>query len=277
MKLLIISGTPKTDGLTYSFVTAAEETAINEKIEAEVVTLSKMNLSKCKMCGDGWGVCFREHYCAFGDDDGFNALQKKVQDADAYVYITPVYWGEISEEFKTFIDKLRRCQATKQWDSRTEEVSFLKGKPSILVAVAGGGGGGILSTLRGFERAIEQMGGDSHPREQAGIFDYIAVNRWNKEYKRTALKEAIKKLIQFKTGPKISAVRPLPEYRLHLTFSNKEERILDMKPYLNKGRYTELKDVELFNQVKVVGLKVEWRPLTDVDSDILYSESVPAE
>ena len=36
------------------------------------------------------------------------------------------------------------------------------------------------------------MGGDSWPRYSKGICDFIAVNRWNQEYKREALKSAIK-------------------------------------------------------------------------------------
>jgi multimeric flavodoxin WrbA len=191
MRLLIISGTPKTEGITFSFVKAAEHTANELGIKTEVIRLAGMHLTKCKMCDDGWGICFSEHRCEFGDDDGFNTLQEKVNDADAFVYITPVYWGEISEEMKIFIDKLRRCQATKQWDKREDEVSFHKGKPSIIVAVAGGGGGGITSTFSDLERAITQMSGDEWPRENAGIFDYIGVNRWNQSYKKEALKSAV--------------------------------------------------------------------------------------
>lgn len=196
MKLLIISGTPKMDGITYSFVEAAEEAAKSANANAEVIRLAGVNLNKCKMCADGWGICFKEHYCAFGDTDGFNNLQKKVRDADAFVYITPVYWGEVSEELKIFVDKLRRCQATKKWDGREGVVSFHKGKPSIIVAVAGGGGGGIVSTFENMERAIFHMEGDALPRENSGIFDFIAVNRWNQAYKRDALKIAVAEMVK---------------------------------------------------------------------------------
>jgi len=195
MKILIISGTPKKDGITFSFVKAAEEASLNAGAGAEVIRLSGMNLAKCKMCEDGWGICFKEHICKFGDSDGFNELQNKVRDADAYIYITPVYWGEISEEMKIYFDKLRRCQATKQWDDKDEEGSALAGKPSIMVAVAGGGGGGIVTTFADIERAVSQMGGDSWPRETAGVFDYIAVNRWNQDYKRDAFASAIKAMV----------------------------------------------------------------------------------
>jgi len=192
MKILIISGTPKTDGITYSFVTAAEETIAELGLESETLHLSQLNLTQCKMCTDGWGVCYSEHRCMYGDEDGFNALQEKVRDADAYIYISPVYWYEPSEAMKLFVDKLRRCQATKKWDAREQEVSFHKNKPSILVSNAGGGGGGNLPTLSYLERALLHMEGDEVPRNTSGIFDCITVNRWNHEYKLVAFKAAIK-------------------------------------------------------------------------------------
>ena len=275
MKLLIVNGTPKTDGLCYSFVTAAEETAAELGADAETVRLSGMNLAKCKMCGDGWGICFGEHRCAFGDKDGFNELQKKVGDAAALVYITPVYWGETSEEMKIFMDKLRRCQATKQWNQRKDEVSFHAGKPSILVAAAGGGGGGIVSAFEDMERAVTHMGGDAWPRETAGIFDYIAVNRWNRSYKREALRSAIREMVRYLTRPKLAAVEPLADYRLLLTYDNGERRVFDVGPYLGTKPYDELKDADLFGKARISGFKVEWRPRLDIDADPLYFDSVP--
>ena len=200
MKILIINGTPKKDGLCHSFVKAAEEAAVSNGAKAEIVRLADMNLAKCKMCGNGWGICNSEHKCAFGDKDGFNDLQLKIRDADAFVYVTPVYWGLPSEDFKLFIDRLRRCQATKQWDPRTEEDSFLKNKPSIIVASAGGGGGGIISTFAEIDQAISHMDGKNWV--YGGIFDYIAVNRWNQDYKRDALKAAVKEMHDIWSGNK---------------------------------------------------------------------------
>jgi len=272
MKLLIIAATPKLEGVTYSFVQTAEETAKSLGIDYETIRLSSLNLTKCKMCGDGWGICFREHRCIF--EDGFNVLQQKVQEADAYVYITPVYWGEISEELKIYVDKLRRCQATKQWDSRPEEVSFHRDKPSIVVANAGGGGGGIISCFQDMERAITQMSGDGWPRESAGIFDWIAVNRWNQGYKRDTLREALTKMVYYQIIPKFVSVKALPDYKLELEFEGNEVRIFDMTPHLEKTKYAELKDVERFSHVNITGYWIEWRPLVDMGIEVLYKESV---
>jgi multimeric flavodoxin WrbA len=202
MKLLIVNGTPKVNGICYSFVEASEAVSKELGIDFDTINLTKENISKCKMCDQGWGICFNQHVCIFGKKDGFNALQEKVKVADAFVFITPVYWSEVSEELKIFLDKLRRCQATKKWDAREDEVSYIKGKASILVAHAGGGGGGILDTFAQMERALLHMEGDEFPREKNGVFDYIAVNRWNQDYKRIALQEAIRNLVAITTGAK---------------------------------------------------------------------------
>jgi len=265
MKLLIISGTPKSYGLTYSFVEKAKETADNLGIKSEVISLYEMNLTKCRMCNGGWGICFYEHRCIFGDKDGFNDLQKKVEAANAFIFVTPVYWGEMSEELKLFMDKLRRCQATKQWGNHKDSVSFFKDKPSIIVAAAGGGGGGCPSAFLHMERAIGAAGGDNWPKEHAGFFDFIAVNRWNKDYKRAALCEAIKCMVDFYKRPRLKSVTPEPDYKLRVVFDNNEEKTYDFKPYVETKHYSKLKDTEQFNKAQISGTKIEWWPLMDID------------
>ncbi|MCL1845022.1 MAG: flavodoxin family protein [Defluviitaleaceae bacterium] len=191
-KLLIVNATPKKDGLTYSFVETAKKAGEAVGLDVEILRLAGLGIKKCVMCYDGWGICFKQHKCAFDAQDGFDKVRQKIADAHAFVYVTPVYWGEYSEELKIFWDKLRRCETTKQWNDKNDLESFHKNKPSIIVAAAGGGCGGILSTLSAMERAVDQVGSHSgNQNGKAGIFDYIAVNRWNQEYKREALKAAI--------------------------------------------------------------------------------------
>ena len=138
-----------------------------------------------------------------------------------------------------------------------------------------GGGGGIVTAFQDFERAIMQWGGDAWPRETSGIFDYIAVNRWNKPYKLEALKAAIDTMVKYATRPQPVEVTPQPDYRLLIAFDNGEKRMLDVKPYLEIEPYKELKNPVVFNNVKVAGLIVEWRPRVDMGIDVIYGESVP--
>lgn len=75
----------------------------------------------------------------------------------------------------------------------------------------------------------------------------------------------------------VKSVKPLPNYKLLLTFENDEPRIFDMNPYLDEGIFKELKDHTLFNTVKVVFDSVEWANEADLDPEFLYDESVKYE
>lgn len=69
-------------------------------------------------------------------------------------------------------------------------------------------------------------------------------------------------------------VKPLDDYKLELTFENREIRIFDMKPYLDKGIYKELKDKSKFKSVRVSFDSIEWCNQADIDPEFLYERSV---
>lgn len=175
MKLIIISGTPKTEGLCCSCVNAACEGAKKAGAEVEIVRLCDHKIACCAMCSDGWGTCRESHTCTFGGD-GFSDIQKKLADADAVVLDTPVYWGDMTEAMKAFFDRFRRCEAFRGEDGA------IAGKPVLLVASPGGSGNGMISCLEQLERLCHHL--------HARIFDYIGVNRWNYAYKLPAIEEA---------------------------------------------------------------------------------------
>lgn len=69
-------------------------------------------------------------------------------------------------------------------------------------------------------------------------------------------------------------VKPLRDYQLLLTFENDEKRIFDMKPYLDKGIFKELKDEKKFKSVRISFDSIEWCNQADIDPEILYEGSV---
>ena len=71
----------------------------------------------------------------------------------------------------------------------------------------------------------------------------------------------------------VKSVRPLSEYQLLLTFENGEKKIFDMKPYLDKGIYKELKDESKFKTVRISFDSIEWCNNADIDPDFLYEKS----
>jgi hypothetical protein len=74
----------------------------------------------------------------------------------------------------------------------------------------------------------------------------------------------------------IKGVAVLPDYHLLLTFENSEQRVLDVRPYLDQGIFRELKDPSLFNSVRVQFDTIEWANGADLDPEMLYEESVSA-
>ena len=177
MKFLIVTGNPKQDGLCHAIEAELQRGA--EAAGAEVATLTLAELGRCRVCGNGWGICHDQHRCAFGDD-GFDAAQEALRQADCLCLITPVYWGEMAEGLKSFADRLRRCNFGAQ--------GVLSGKPVLLVASPGGTGNGLLTCLEQMDRFCRHTGGSP--------FDMIGVNRWNSDYKRATAQAAARAMAQ---------------------------------------------------------------------------------
>ncbi len=74
--------------------------------------------------------------------------------------------------------------------------------------------------------------------------------------------------------PKAVEVMVLENYELLITFSNKERRIFDVKPYFDFKPFKELENLTLFKTVKPAGLSIEWIHGQDICPDELYYNSV---
>lgn len=72
---------------------------------------------------------------------------------------------------------------------------------------------------------------------------------------------------------KVTAVQPQSDYFLELIFDNSEKRLFDVKPYFSFGKFSELKNIEIFNSVKVKFDSIEWSNLLDLDPKMLYEKS----
>lgn len=69
-------------------------------------------------------------------------------------------------------------------------------------------------------------------------------------------------------------VKPLDDYKLLLRFNNDEERIFDVKPYLDDIYFAPLKNTAVFNTVRTNSLTIEWIGDIDICPDELYCNSV---
>ena len=71
----------------------------------------------------------------------------------------------------------------------------------------------------------------------------------------------------------VKKVKHIENYCLKLLFENGEQKIFDLKPYLNKGIFSQLKNISLFTSARVVAGSVEWPNGLDLSYDTLYLES----
>jgi len=75
-------------------------------------------------------------------------------------------------------------------------------------------------------------------------------------------------------NPRVINVLPEMNYTLHLWFTNGEEGILDMKPYLDKGIFKELRDLSMFNSVRPFIGTIQWANEADLCPDTVYLDSI---
>lgn len=75
--------------------------------------------------------------------------------------------------------------------------------------------------------------------------------------------------------PRAIDVEPLEGYRLLVTFDNQERKVFDVNPYIKGSWFGQLRDKNLFNQVQIGGLSIEWPDGQDICPDRLYEDSIP--
>jgi hypothetical protein len=71
---------------------------------------------------------------------------------------------------------------------------------------------------------------------------------------------------------KVIHAKPLANFELELTFNTNEVGIFDVKPYLDRGIFSQLKDISYFNQIRIFFDSIAWPNGQDFDPDHLYLE-----
>jgi len=175
MRAIIISGSRNPAGQTARSAEALRKGIESGGGQVETVFLPPLKVERCRQCDDdGWGLCRKEGRCVITDD--FAELAVKVRKADVAVFATPVYYSDLSESMRAFLDRLRR--------TCTHEAgrAGIEGTPAVGVCVAGGGGGGAPTCCLSLEKVLTTCGFD--------VVDMIPVRRQNLEAKLAVLEHA---------------------------------------------------------------------------------------
>lgn len=135
MYILAINGSPNQDG-NCAFL-LKEILSHIEDIETELVNVHKaVSSAKWPFCTVCSNPC--EKKCYTGTE--LEELYKKVEKADFVIFASPVYFGGMSGQLKTFFDKTRAIRGEKRW----------LGKPMAAVSVG-------ATKYGGQERTINQI------------------------------------------------------------------------------------------------------------------------
>ena len=100
MKVLMLNGSPKANGNTYTALLEIGKQLNKENIEYEIVQIGGAPMRDCIGCGR----C-TENGCIFSDG-GVNEFIAKAKEADGFVFGTPVYYAHPSGRILSFLDRV---------------------------------------------------------------------------------------------------------------------------------------------------------------------------
>ena len=75
----------------------------------------------------------------------------------------------------------------------------------------------------------------------------------------------------------VKTVKPMRDYRIYVEIEDGRKGIFDLKPYLERGVFRELKNVQYFNQVGILFGAVTWPNEQDIAPETLLAEMLPAD
>ena len=99
MKVLLINGSPNEKGCTYTALERMTEVLEKEGIETEIFHIGKTPVGGCTGCGG----CGKTGRCVY--QDSVNEALDRAEDADGFVFGTPVYFASPNGSMVAFMDR----------------------------------------------------------------------------------------------------------------------------------------------------------------------------
>ena len=100
MKVLLVNGSPRAKGCTYTALTEVAKALESDGIETEIFQVGAKPVRDCIACLK----CRELKRCVF-DDDVANALIEKAKSADGFVFGSPVYYAHPSGILLSVLDR----------------------------------------------------------------------------------------------------------------------------------------------------------------------------
>lgn len=103
MKVLMINGSPRPKGCTFTALSEVAKSLQAEGIDSEIVSAGSGAVRDCIGCGKCREL--NNSRCIF-DDDVVNRIIEKAETADGFVFGTPVYYAHPSGRILSLLDRL---------------------------------------------------------------------------------------------------------------------------------------------------------------------------
>lgn len=100
-KILLISGSPRSGGCTYTALREVADTLEKNGVETELIEIGNRPVAGCIACGK----CRETGKCVF-NDDAVNRISEKLDEYDGIVVGSPVYYAGPSGQICAFLDRL---------------------------------------------------------------------------------------------------------------------------------------------------------------------------
>lgn len=100
MKVLLVNGSPRAKGCTYTALTEVAKALEADGIDTEIFQVGAKPVRDCIACMK----CRELKRCVF-DDDVANALIEKAKSADGFVFGSPVYYAHPSGSLLSVLDR----------------------------------------------------------------------------------------------------------------------------------------------------------------------------
>ena len=100
MKVLMINGSPREKGNTYTALHEMEKIFAKENIETEILQIGSRDIRGCIACGG----CAQKGKCVF--DDAVNEAAGKFEACDGLVVGSPVYYASANATLVAFLTRL---------------------------------------------------------------------------------------------------------------------------------------------------------------------------
>ena len=99
MKVLLVNGSPHTNGCTYTALCEVAGALEAQGIETEIFQVGTKSISGCLGCA----ACIKTGKCVI--DDVVNEFVEKAKEADGFVFGSPVHFASASGALTSFMDR----------------------------------------------------------------------------------------------------------------------------------------------------------------------------